>query len=617
MDQVAPEKARSHVLPVVVLLGVSFFVYAGCLGHTFLLNWDDIFYVVENEAIRGITWGHLKDAFTQFYVGNYAPIHIISYMFDYSLWGLRPGGYIFINILLHALNGILFYFLFHRLNRLRALGLLASFIFLVHPIQVESVAWISQRKTLLSMFFFLAALHFYIRYRQPERGKGGLFYTASLTAFTLALLSKLAALILPVVLFLYDVCYPGRQNRWEKYGDKIPYVLIAVATSLIGLKSQAPELGGGRTPYLGGSPLTTLFTMMTVFTRYLVLLVWPVNLSALYVPPIKPAFDAMVAFSFILFTLLIGTGVYLFFRNRHLFFWLSFFLIGFLPVAQFEPLVTFMNDRYLYFPLLGAAAFVTLGAHRIINNLNGLRRKALTAVFCLLLIPLPLLSWQRTSVWQNDVTLWTDTTRKTPECPDGWFALGRSYEDVGREREAHYAYMQALSLDPEYSQALVNIGGFYGLLIYRPLLQRFVTEHPYDFTGLMHLGTNYYLTGEFKNAEASYRKALAVRPRSGQALFSLGNVHLGMKQYSTAKEYYQKAANAGGSNANLEYNLARTEALSGNRQEALERLDAALRIGYKDFRTITKDASLDALRGDQDFKDLMKKYFGKHTSNPL
>src|SRR5208337_146549 len=165
MGSVSLRKIRSHIMPIAVLVGITLVVYAASMGHKFLLNWDDSIYVVNNESIRGLSWVHLKEAFTQFYGGNYAPIQIISYIVDYTLWGLRPAGFIFSNVLIHIINGVLFYVLLVYLTRRKALGFLAAFIFLLHPVQVESVVWISQRKNLLAMLFFLVSFLFYIDYQ--------------------------------------------------------------------------------------------------------------------------------------------------------------------------------------------------------------------------------------------------------------------------------------------------------------------------------------------------------------------------------------------------------------------------------------------------------------------
>jgi Flp pilus assembly protein TadD len=609
------EKIKPHLLPIILLSALTSVVYANALGHDFLLNWDDGLYVVDNETIQGITGEHLKDAFTQFYVGNYAPLHIISYMIDYALWGLRPSGYIFSNVLIHAVNGILFYLLLFRMNQRRALGFLAAFIFLFHPVQVESVAWISQRKNLLAMFFFLSSFHFYISYRTTGKLWSKLFYTASLLAFVLALLSKSVAVILPLVLFLYDLCYREKSDRKSWITNKIPFLFAAGAALLIALKSQLPENEGGRISYAIEGPLGLFYTMLTVLARYFKIIFWPTELSAIYMPPMKVRIDGAVAWSALLVVLLVILGLYLYRRRKELFFWYALFFAGLLPVSQIVPIVTLMNDRYLYFPLLGGAAFYGLIALPSAENANHYRKRGLSFILCLLIMPLPWLSWQRVSVWRNDSSLWMDTTRKTPSSPLAWNGLGMSYVDAGRSVEAVDAFLKALSIDPDYKLALNNIGALYNnrgkISEARPFLLKVVELFPDDINGLMNLGINYYLSREFQKAELTFKKVLALKPQWPDALSCLGDVYLKMKNLEMARRYYREAIDVGGSKAHLEYSLACVESLSGHPREALGHLEAAFKMGYNDFQNIEKDSALDSLRKFDDFQILMHRYFGK------
>jgi Flp pilus assembly protein TadD len=614
MDKTFFKKIRSHLVPIIILSGITVLVYAGSLGHSFLLNWDDYFYVLHNQSIQGISWEHVKEAFTRFYEGNYAPVHIISYMFDYSLWGLRAGGFIFTNVLIHAVNGILFYVLLYRMTRRKAFGFLAAFIFLFHPVQVESVAWISQRKNLLSMFFFLASFHFYLSYRTDEKHRSTFFYVLSVLAFVLALLSKSVTLILPPVLFLYDLCYLEKSDRKAWIVNKIPFLLAAGATALIALNSQLPEHGGGRTSYAIEGPLAVFYTMLTVLVRYFKLIFWPTGLSALYMPPMRLRIDAIVAWSALFAVLLVALGFYLYRRRKEIFFWYALFFIGLLPVSQIVSLVTLMNDRYLYFPLLGAAAFYGLIVIPSAENSGDVRKKSIALILGLLLIPLPWLSWQRTSVWSNDLSLWMDITYKTPESTLAWNGLGMSYVDAGRFDEAADAFLKTLSIDPDYEFALNNIGALYNsrgkISEARPYLLKVVALFPDDIDGLMNLGINYYLSNEFQNAESTFKKVLALRPQSLDALSRLGDVYRRMRNPEMARRYYKEAVEMGGRTVYLEYSLACVEALSHHPREALERLESAFKIGYDDFQNISNDAALDGLRGRADFQILIRKYSG-------
>jgi Flp pilus assembly protein TadD len=614
MEKTFFEKLRPHLLPVIVLSGLTCLVYANALGHDFLLNWDDRLYVVDNETIQGITVEHLRDAFTRFYVGNYAPFHIISYMIDYTLWGLRPSGFIFSNLLIHAVNGILFYLLLFRMTRRSVLGFLAAFIFLFHPVQVESVAWISQRKNLLAMFFFLSSFHFYISYRTTGKLKSKFFYASSIMAFILALLSKSVTVILPLVLLLYDLCYHENSSRKSWMTNKIPFLFAAGAALLVALRSQLPENEGGRISYAIEGPLGVFYTMLTVLPQYFKIIFWPTELSAMYMPPMKVRIDSAVAWSALFVVLLVVLGFYLYRKRKELFFWYALFFVGLLPVSQIVSIVTLMNDRYLYFPLLGAAAFYGLIALPSAGNAYDFRKSGLSLILCLLIMPLPWLSWQRTSVWSNDASLWMDTTRKTPSSPLAWNGLGMAYADAGRFDEAADAFLKALLIDPDYEHALNNIGALYNsrgkISEARPFLLKVTELFPDNINGLMNLGINYYLSREFQNAELTFKKVLALRPRLPDALSCLGDVYLKMKKLDMARRYYREAIEVGGSKASLEYGLACVESLSGHPREALEHLEAAFKMGYNDYQNITKDASLDGLRGLVGFQILMHKYSG-------
>ena len=140
------ESTKLHILSLAVLLAATLVVYASTIRHAFVVNLDDGVYVVRNGIIRGFTWDHVRVALTRPYFGNYAPLHIFSYMLDYTLWGLKPAGYLLANVLLHYLNGVLVYLLLFRISGRKRWGFIGAFIFLLHPVQVESVAWVSQRE---------------------------------------------------------------------------------------------------------------------------------------------------------------------------------------------------------------------------------------------------------------------------------------------------------------------------------------------------------------------------------------------------------------------------------------------------------------------------------------
>src|SRR6266568_946218 len=251
---------RNHAAPALLMLAATFLVYGRSLGNGFMTGWDDGLYVVNNTVAHGITPEHLGLAFSRIFVGNYAPVQIISYMVDYQLWGLRPVGFLLTNLLLQFCNGLLLYALLARITGGRAAAVAGALIFLIHPVQVESVVWISQRKNLLAMFFFLASFLLYLRSRSTARPAR--CYAASLAAFCLALLAKSVAVIFPVMLLLYEICYEPKGERKGVLYRILPFFAVAGGVAFLAIWSQSPEQGGGRVPWWGGSPFATLCNML-------------------------------------------------------------------------------------------------------------------------------------------------------------------------------------------------------------------------------------------------------------------------------------------------------------------------------------------------------------------
>jgi Flp pilus assembly protein TadD len=379
------------------------------------------------------------------------------------------------------------------------------------------------------------------------------------------------------------------------------------------LKSQLPEHEGGRISYDIEGPLGVFYTMLTVLARYFRLIFWPTGLSAVYMPPMKVRMDSAVGLSALFAFFLAVIGLLLFRRRKKLFFWYALFFVGLLPVSQIVSLVTLMNDRYLYFPMLGAAACYGLLAFPPAPAMKNLHMKVISAMLCLIVVPLPWLSWQRTSVWSNDLSLWKDVTIKTPASPLAWNGLGMAYLDAGRSDEAADALLKALSIDPDYELALNNLGALYNsrgkISEARPLLLKVVELFPYDMNGLLNLGINYYLSHEFEMAEQTFQKVLTLNPQAPQALSALGDVYDKMNRLDMARRYYEEAIRTGGSTAHLEYALAALDARVGRPQEALAHLESALQMGYDDLQNIREDRALDNLRGRDEFDILMRRYF--------
>lgn len=530
---------KHPAVPYLVLLAVTFAVFGHMFTHEFLTNWDDDKYITANPDVIGFSIEHLRNVFTGFYVGNYAPLHILSYMLDVSIWGVNPAGFALTNIILHAGNGCLLYFILLRMNRSRLLAIVAALIFLVHPVQVESVAWFSQRKNLLAMSFFLLSFLSYQLFQERFKQKEYWFYSASLIFFSLSLLTKPVAIAFPLGLVLYDLCFGYRSGFRQKMAVILPFAVLAAAFALLAFVSQG---SGGRTGYLGGEASIEFINMLPVLTKYLFLLLYPFNLNVIYNTPIKMAMDGEAILGATLLALFLVGWSILYFRRRELFFWLSLSVLMFLPVANIIPQITLMHDRYLYFPMLGIAALAGFAMQGTLERLESTRRIVAVTMMCAVIAVWGFAAQQRVLIWQDAVSLWTDAVAKSPT--GSWFnfdsnfvtgnlamALARKGNDLekhGLKLEAISCYLRALTYDHLEHNALHSMASI--AMAAGEINEAFryavaLTEnYSRDDRGFALLALIYGARGEVDKAREFAHKALEIAPHNPIARKVLDNI---------------------------------------------------------------------------------------------
>jgi len=594
MSESKNTKVLPHLVPLLLLLTATFAVYGRTLGYDFVINWDDDAYVFNNQALAGFSFFNIKLAFTNSYVGNYAPVHILSYMMDKLCWGMNPNGYHLTNLIIHAANGLIFYLLLTKWSGKRLWAFAAAFLFLVHPVQVESVAWISQRKNLLAMFFFLIAFAAWQKYRDQ---KSTPWYVASLFAFLLAILAKAVAVIFPIVVLLYDASYANTEKRWRLLKDKLPFVAIALLVGLLTIKIQ-----GGQS-FHGGNPWNTFLTMSTVLVRYVLLLFWPTHLSAIYDPPIKTAIDGEVLAGLTLLVILAGVAILLWKRRHEALFWYSLFFLGLLPVSQVIPMVTLMNDRYLYFPMLGAAPLLLWPLRNA--EIFTPTKRVLATFLAIILLLTAVSAWQRTAVWQTASTLWADAVNKTPSEKTAW---GKMIEAYARHENLE-AIPPNLVNSPEFRRGMeVPIMQFmsrYDTFNAHRILDQLVATYP-DFAEVWYLeGVVSSRKGESDKAEEMFWHALTLNPKFSKAYFGLGNIAFEHRDYVSASAFYAKAEAIGGPVEIIALNQAAAAVMSGDVAGAKWHLDRAFHAGLKDCEAFTAEEEFKALKGQPEFELLL------------
>ena len=379
--------------------------YLPALSFQFL-NWDDDVYVLTNPWIRAWSSENLAHIFTKPYYWNFLPLHLVSYMVDYSLWGLNPTGYHLQSIALHALNAVLAMLVVRRMLGSSVVAFLAALLFAVHPSHVEAVAWISIRKDLLSTMFALLTVYFYLRaasstsIRWPS-------YAASIVCFALGLLSKVSIVTLPLFLLLLDRFKPEGEprNPWIRdLATKIPYAVLGVWLVWWNTLAQAKAAA----PYARDAVSYAMVKGHAVW-NYLGLLLGVLRGSPDYDAPVlgKELVTVSASLAGLLFLPAAAWVAYRL-RNRPAFLGIAWIFVTLLPALAF-PLVTYMADRYLYAPSLGFCWLLAVG----IVGLSGRvaqprwRTAALVGLSLVPLVGFLARTRENLPVWRDSESLWT------------------------------------------------------------------------------------------------------------------------------------------------------------------------------------------------------------------
>ncbi len=478
----------------------AFVVYLSSLRNGFV-EWDDSAYVYENVHIRSLTMAFLRWAFFDFHVSNWHPLTWISHAIDYALWGLNPVGHHLTNLILHSANAFLVVVLVMRLVKasetsaprsafplLNETGMLIAggvtgLLFALHPLHVESVAWVADRKDLLCALFFLLSLRAYISDASGADKEGvqqnslpGWFrsqYLLSLGFFVLALLSKPMAVSLPLILLMLD-WYPCRRIRSLRtfltaFVGKLPFVALSLCSSTVTVLAQS----AGRS--VVPAEWAPLSTRALVAAKSLVAYLWkmllPLNLIPFYPYPQNVSLSSPEY----LLSIALVSGVTVICvvrakRQRLLLAAWIYYVATLLPVIGIVQVGnTFMADRYSYLPSLGPFLVAALGAAFVVKKADALGKGALPAKILFLVavvLALVSLSWltvKQAGIWKNSITLWSYVIEKEPtRVPLAYYNRGLSYQREGQFYRAIEDYDRAAALDPSDYEALNNLGVLYG-----------------------------------------------------------------------------------------------------------------------------------------------------------
>ncbi len=436
---------------LVIILIISFFSYYSIL-HNGFVNWDDDDYIRNNPLVHSI---NLKNIFSQNVMGNYHPLTILAIAIQYYFFELKESNYHLISLLLHLFNVVLVYFTIIHLSERVTIALIASLLFGIHPIHVESVAWAADQKDLLYTFFFLASYICYIKY---IKNLHKLYYLLSFIFFILSLFSKAVAVTLPLIFILTDY-FKERKINLKSLLEKIPFFVLSIIFGILAIFAQR-EGGAINDVAIFTLPQRVVFASYG-FINYLYHLIIPLNLSAIYPYPIKTGADMPTQYYLYLIVLILFIAYVIFTlkSSKKIFFGISFFSITLFLVLQLLPVgQAVVADRYAYIPSIGIFYLAGEGLYLLWIKKYKTIVITLLSVFSILYITQ---TFARSKIWKDSFSLWNDVISKYKTVPVAYNNRGYYLKNHNNYKDALIDYNKALEIDSDYYLAYNNRANLY------------------------------------------------------------------------------------------------------------------------------------------------------------
>jgi len=573
------------VLPLIAL-GLSLLVLAvyGQTGNHAFITLDDAEYVYRNPHVRdGLSMEGVRWAFTTFHAANWHPLTWLSHMTDVELFGLDAGWHHLVNMALHLANAVLLFLVLWRMTSGLWQSALVAVLFAVHPLHVESVAWVAERKDVLSTLFWLLTMGAYLDYvRRPGVAR----YLLVAVLFALGLMCKPMLVTLPFSLLLLDWWPLGRLSRpvvARRVLEKAPLLALSAVSCVITYMAQG-----------SGKAITTIkhvpfgvrvSNALVSYVAYLWRTVWPASLSVFYPHPASvragiPAWEVAGA------ALLLAGLSFLAFRERHRRPYLA--VGGLWYLGTLVPVIGLVQvggaalaDRYTYVPLIGVFIAAAWGVPDLLSG-RSWRRLALTVAGGATVAALTAAAYVQAGYWRDSVTLFSRSLAVTER---NWMArtnLGIAYDELGRTREAVRQYREALRIDPEYAEAWYDLGISTEKLgdpkeaigYYREALRL----DPEFAEAWYNLGVSTEKTGLQREAMEYYRNAVRSDPEFAKAWYNLGLGHARMGEVEEAVGFFREAVRNDPKYAEAWHNLGVAHVKLGRPGEAVGYFGEAVRI---------------------------------------
>ncbi len=591
-------KDPGRVLVAGLVLSVLTLSIYGTLRDAGFVNFDDDYHVTDNEAVKsGGSGGAVRWAFATFHAGSWMPVTWLSHMLDVRLYDLEPGGHHLTSLALHILNLGLTLLLLWRLTGAVWRSALAAALFAVHPLHVESVAWVSERKDVLSTFFWLLAVLAYLRRQRTGKGAWG---TATAGCFALALMAKPMPVTLPFLLLLLDYWPLGRlgpasrrdpgRGGWASLPglirEKRLLFAMAAAASLMTLVSQGRV---GAVSGLAVLPVTArIANGLVAYWAYIGKTVWPDRLTVFYLYPLAgrapwQAFASVAGLAAVTWAVLRGGR-----RPGYLavgWFWFLGTLVPVLGLVQVG--AQSMADRYTYVPLTGLFIMLSWGLAELAGRSPG--RRASAAVLSLAAVAaLSVVSARQAALWHDSSRLFEHALAINPDNYPIRLNYGVALLERGKEAEAEAQFRRVPVGEPHRARALFELsaamerGGRDAEAM--DYLVKALRADPNLPPALFRMGLRLAKGGKRGEAEDLYRRVLSRRPDFHQARNELGLLLADRGETREALEQFREALRLNPGNVLARLNMGSVLATSGNLPEAAEQFRTVLRMDPGNYR---------------------------------
>jgi protein O-mannosyl-transferase len=600
-----PFVARWRVYLFVLLLAAGTILAYRPAWHGGFL-WDDDAYVTNNELLTAPD-GLQRIWFSFDSPSQYFPLVYTTFRIERALWGLNPAGYHVVNVLLHVANALL---VWRLLARLRVPGAwLAGAIFALHPVQVESVAWITERKNVLMGFFFLLTLLTWVEFLDQQTTRCWRLYLLALALYALALLSKTTACTLPAALLLI-LWLQKRPITKGRLVQVVPFVVLGIAMGLLTVWWERYHQGT-RGPLFALGPIERILIAGRAVWFYLGKLFWPSNLTFIYprwmVSPTHPLEYAWLA-------ALGGLCAAISFARRYVGRSLEvaalFFVATLSPVLGFIMLYTFrytfVADHYQYLASIGPIALASAGITTLAASFKESRHFIFGAAVCIL-AALTMFTWRQSTIYADIEALWRTTIARNPDC---WMAhnnLGIVLSQKGEIDEAIAHYRKTLEMSPDFADADYNLGN---ALLQKGEVdaaivhcQRAVTIQPNDPEAQVALGNALFQKGLIDESIVHYEKALAIRPYYVTAHYNLGSAFLKKGEIDEAIFHCRAVLSTQPEHADAHTILASAFLQKGEIGTAIEQYKKTLEIVPRSVPALNNLAWILATYSDPAFRD--------------